>query len=86
MFDRHGAASLVDAFVLSYEYGTMKPEAGLFSAACDALGVVPDQALMVGDSVHSDGGATAIGCAFSHVGSPRARDALRAALAPVIGG
>jgi HAD superfamily hydrolase (TIGR01493 family) len=85
VFDRHGVLSLVDAFVLSYEHGAMKPEPRLFSAACDALGVVPDEALMVGDSVDSDGGATAIGCTFSHLGSPRARGALSSALAPVIG-
>jgi hypothetical protein len=40
---------------------------------------------MVGDSVDSDGGATAIGCTFSHLGLPRARGALSSALAPVIG-
>jgi HAD superfamily hydrolase (TIGR01493 family) len=85
VFDRHGVLSLVDAFVLSYEHGAMKPEPRLFTAACDALGVAPGEALMVGDSVDSDGGATAIGCTFSHLGPPRAPDALRSALAPVIG-
>jgi HAD superfamily hydrolase (TIGR01493 family) len=85
VFSRHGVLSLVDAFVLSFEYGAMKPEARLFSAACDALGVVPGDVLMVGDSADSDGGATAIGCAFSHLGMPRARGALSSALAPVIG-
>jgi FMN phosphatase YigB (HAD superfamily) len=85
VFDRHGVLSLVDAFVLSYEYGAMKPEARLFSAACDALGVVPDEALMVGDTIDSDGGATVIGCTFAHLGLPRAQGALRSALAPVIG-
>jgi FMN phosphatase YigB (HAD superfamily) len=86
VFARHGVLSLVDVFVLSYEYGAMKPEARLFSAACDALGVTPAEALMVGDTADSDGGATAIGCAFSHLGLPRARGALSSALAPVIGG
>jgi len=43
----------------------MKPEARLFSAACDALGVVPGEALMVGDTIDSDGGATVIGCRFA---------------------
>lgn len=63
----------------------MKPDARLFSAACDALGVIPDEALMVGDTVDSDGEAAAIGCTFSHLSLPRARGALKSALAAVIG-
>jgi HAD superfamily hydrolase (TIGR01493 family) len=85
VFDRYGLLSLVDAFVLSYECGAVKPDPRLFSAACQALGVVPSEALMVGDSVGADGGATAIGCTFVHLGLPRAPGALRSALAPVIG-
>lgn len=33
---------------------TGKPAAAFFTAALDALGVTPDQAVMVGDDVHSD--------------------------------
>jgi HAD superfamily hydrolase (TIGR01509 family) len=85
VFDRHGVLSLVDAFVLSYEYGITKPDGRLFSAACQALGIRPEQALMVGDSADADGGATEIGCTFSHIGMPRAPNALRSALSPAIG-
>jgi HAD superfamily hydrolase (TIGR01509 family) len=51
----------VDAFVLSYEVGVMKPGAGIFSAACSALGVAPQDALMVGDNPRADGGACDLG-------------------------
>lgn len=85
VFERHGVLPLVDAFLLSHEYGVTKPDGRIFSAACHALDVVPEEALMVGDSVVDDGGATAIGCTFSHLGLPRTPDALRSALAPVIG-
>jgi HAD superfamily hydrolase (TIGR01509 family) len=80
VFERHGVLSCVDAFVLSYEHGAMKPDPRLFSAACDAIGVAPHEALMIGDSTDNDGGATAIGCTFAHVGSPRGAGALTTAL------
>jgi HAD superfamily hydrolase (TIGR01493 family) len=86
VFGHHGMLSLVDAFVLSCECDAMKPDTRMFSAACRALGVVPQEAVMVGDSIDHDGGAAAIGCTFAYVGSPRGPGALTSALAPVIGG
>ncbi|MGW1979496.1 HAD family hydrolase [Streptomyces sp. NPDC001889] len=63
VFRRHGLDELVDAYVLSYEHGVQKPDARLFRAACEALGVRPGDALMVGDDREADGGAAALGCA-----------------------
>lgn len=61
IFERHGLRELVDAFVLSYEHGAMKPAAALFRAACEAVGVAPEHVLMVGDDPITDGGAAAAG-------------------------
>jgi FMN phosphatase YigB (HAD superfamily) len=80
IFERHDMLALIDTFVLSYEHGIMKPDPGLFSAACLAIGVAPEETAMIGDSARSDGGATAIGCRFAHVKLPHARDALSSAL------
>ncbi|MDT0265951.1 HAD-IA family hydrolase [Streptomyces sp. DSM 44915] len=63
VFREHGMLDLVSAFALSYEHGVKKPDPPLFALACDALGVAPEQALMVGDNATADGGATALGCA-----------------------
>ncbi|RMI37908.1 HAD family hydrolase [Streptomyces triticirhizae] len=63
LFREHGLLPLVDAFALSYEHGVKKPDPPLFALACEALGVAPQQALMVGDNARADGGATALGCA-----------------------
>ena len=79
-FTRCGLSELVDLFVLSYEVGSAKPGAPIFQAACEALGCAPASALMVGDNPGTDGGATALGCAFLDVGYPRSSHSLRAAL------
>jgi FMN phosphatase YigB (HAD superfamily) len=62
LFAAWGLADLVDAWTLSYEVGRCKPDPGIFLAACDALGVEADRALMVGDTP-ADAGAVAAGCA-----------------------
>ncbi|WP_189310527.1 HAD family hydrolase [Streptomyces brasiliensis] len=62
VFREHGLDAYVDAYVLSYEHGVQKPDARLFSVACEALGADPRDALMVGDSRPADGGAAALGC------------------------
>lgn len=56
-----GFADLVDAFVLSYETGYIKPDPAIFWRACAALRVDPSRALMVGDTP-ADAGAAAAGC------------------------
>ncbi|WP_019202397.1 HAD family hydrolase [Tsukamurella sp. 1534] len=66
-FVREGIDGLVDAFVLSFEVGHMKPDAEVFRIATAALGLPPERVLMVGDSAEADGGATAIGCGFAQV-------------------
>ncbi|WP_329280626.1 HAD family hydrolase [Streptomyces sp. NBC_01451] len=67
VFREHGLDPYVDAYVLSYEHGVQKPDPRLFTVACDALGVVPDDVLMVGDDRRADGGAAALGCAVHFV-------------------
>ncbi|MEU6388364.1 HAD-IA family hydrolase [Streptomyces sp. NPDC046939] len=67
VFVEHGLDAYVDAYVLSYRYGVTKPDPRLFEAACEALGVAPRSALMVGDDRHADAGAAALGCALHFV-------------------
>jgi HAD superfamily hydrolase (TIGR01509 family) len=62
-----GVLDAVDAVVLSYEVGAVKPNPGIFQTALDRLGVGAENALMVGDSEEADGGARAVGCAFALV-------------------
>lgn len=59
-FAHHGLAGWIDAFVFSHEVDAMKPDPKIFQAACDALGVAPERALMVGDTT-ADGGAVEVG-------------------------
>nr|WP_042198311.1 HAD-IA family hydrolase [Kibdelosporangium sp. MJ126-NF4]CEL23326.1 N-formylglutamate deformylase [Kibdelosporangium sp. MJ126-NF4]CTQ94488.1 N-formylglutamate deformylase (EC 3.5.1.68) [Kibdelosporangium sp. MJ126-NF4] len=66
-FERVGIADLVSEFVLSFQEGAMKPDARLFTVACERLGVPPEQVLMIGDSEEADGGAAKIGCAVAIV-------------------
>lgn len=61
VFAGHGLDRLVDAFVLSYEVGVMKPEPAMFTAACTALDVAPQDALMVGDNPRADSGGCDLG-------------------------
>ncbi|WP_055524393.1 HAD family hydrolase [Streptomyces graminilatus] len=84
VFREHGLDAHVDAYVLSYEHGVQKPDPRLFEVACDALGVVPQDVLMVGDDRRADGGAAALGCAVhfvDHLPVSRRPDGLR----PVLG-
>lgn len=62
VFRAHDLDGLVDAYVLSCELGTQKPDPAIFRAACDALGLSPSDVLMVGDNRVADGGAEALGC------------------------
>ncbi|GGN50378.1 hydrolase [Streptomyces albiflavescens] len=67
VFREHGLDPYVGAYVLSYEHGIQKPDPRLFRAACDALGVAPEDTLMVGDDRRADGGAAALGCGVHFV-------------------
>ena len=61
------AGAEADEYVLSYRVGAAKPDLRIFTAALDGLGVVPGDALMVGDSEENDGAARQLGCAFAWV-------------------
>jgi len=61
VFDAHGLAGTVDAYTHSYEHEREKPDPELFLEACRALGSLPGETLMVGDSHLADGGAVEAG-------------------------
>ncbi|MFJ2833184.1 HAD family hydrolase [Streptomyces sp. NPDC087263] len=67
VFRAYGLDPYIGVYVLSYEHGIQKPDPRLFAVACDALGVAPEDTLMVGDDRRADGGATALGCAIHFV-------------------
>jgi FMN phosphatase YigB (HAD superfamily) len=56
-----GMAGHLDAVVLSYEQGCVKPDPKIFLRACSELGVHPERTLMVGDTP-ADAGAISAGC------------------------
>jgi putative hydrolase of the HAD superfamily len=59
---RLGVAQLLDVIVMSGDVGVRKPDPAIFRYALEQLGVAPEHALMVGDSVPNDiAGAKAIG-------------------------
>ncbi|SBT40514.1 HAD family hydrolase [Micromonospora auratinigra] len=60
-FARHGLDGHVDAFVLSYEVGFVKPDPRIWGAALEALRATPRQTLMVGDHPAADGGSVSAG-------------------------
>ncbi len=60
-FDAAGLAGLVDVFTLSVEQGVQKPDPRMFTRTLDALGVGPEDALMVGDRSRPDGAAVEAG-------------------------
>ena len=57
----HELAEYVDAVVLSSEHGFQKPDRRMFKVALRLLGVMADEALMVGDSPTHDGAAAEVG-------------------------
>lgn len=61
VLDREGVTPWIDATVLSYEVGAVKPDPRIFHAALDALGLPADRVLMVGDNAHDDGGGASLG-------------------------
>ncbi|MBB4893754.1 putative hydrolase of the HAD superfamily [Streptomyces olivoverticillatus] len=62
VFREHGLDAWVDAYVLSCEHGLQKPDPRLFRTACEALGLPPEEVVMVGDDRRADAGAAAVGC------------------------
>lgn len=61
VLDREGVTPLVDAVVLSFEVGFVKPDPRIFRAALAALDLPASAALMVGDNAHDDGGGAGLG-------------------------
>lgn len=58
-----------------------KPEPAIFRTACERLGVLPSQAVMVGDNPDTDGfGARRLGMTFWQVRNGRLRDGARDAI------
>ncbi|AGZ44296.1 HAD family hydrolase [Actinoplanes friuliensis] len=62
-FTRNGLDGFVDAFVLSYEVGFVKPDPAIWKAALHALRADPAETVMVGDHPAGDGGAVVAGIA-----------------------
>jgi len=61
VLDREGITPYVDATVLSWQVGTVKPEPEIFARALTDLGLGADDVLMVGDSGKDDVGAAHLG-------------------------
>ncbi|MFI9276002.1 HAD family hydrolase [Kitasatospora sp. NPDC052896] len=83
VFRHHGVEHLVDAYLLSFEYGAQKPSPAIFRAACERLGLAPADVLMVGDDRVADAGAAALGCPVhlvEHRPADQRPDALSAVL------
>ncbi|HEX9124236.1 MAG TPA: HAD-IA family hydrolase [Actinomycetota bacterium] len=59
--DRLGLAERVDAVLLSFEVGSVKPEPEIYGAALSALDVPPEEALFVDDQVGFCRGAEDLG-------------------------
>lgn len=56
-----GIASALDAVVLSYEVGYVKPDPRIFQLAADLLDTDPTDCLMIGDSAYDDVGGAVLG-------------------------
>lgn len=55
--------ALADEVVVSTELGVRKPSRRIYAAACERLGVAPEQAVMVDDIQHNLDGAARLGIA-----------------------
>jgi HAD superfamily hydrolase (TIGR01549 family) len=81
-----GFAGFVSSWALSFEVGRCKPDPAIFRHACEALGVAPEDTLMVGDTP-ADAAAVDAGCRALVLPSnpPGGVNGLNAALALAIG-
>ena len=60
-FAAAGLDGVVDVCTLSFEQGTQKPDAWMFTRTLEALELRPEEALMVGDRSGPDGAAVEAG-------------------------
>lgn len=88
LLDSLGLVPLVDHITLSCDVGVAKPDAAIYLATLDALGVAPTDALFVDDKAAYCAGAEAIGMTAiridRHSDDPRAVRSLRDVLAMMI--
>jgi HAD superfamily hydrolase (TIGR01509 family) len=61
LLDRVGVSGLLDAVVLSFEVGLVKPDPAIYARALELLNVSGSQTLMVGDSPRDDVGGVRLG-------------------------
>lgn len=61
MLEYRGVIPLTDAAILSCEVGSLKPSPEIYRAALTALGVAPEEAVMIDDQQRFCAGAEAIG-------------------------
>ena len=61
VFEHHGLDRMIETYVLSFEQGVAKPAVTLFEQACRDLGVLPADAVMIGDNPLTDGGSVGAG-------------------------
>ena len=54
LLEHHGVASYFDAVRCSEETRSYKPHPGIFEQTLEALGVAPDEAVQVGDTLQED--------------------------------
>jgi putative hydrolase of the HAD superfamily len=70
-------APLLDALVFSVEVGICKPDPAIYLAACEKLGVAPDECIYVGDGgSHELSGAVAVGMTAFRLAAPDLADHL----------
>jgi putative hydrolase of the HAD superfamily len=70
-------AGLLDARVFSVELGVCKPDPAIYLAACEQLGVHPEECLYVGDGgSHELTGAEAVGMTAVRLAAPDLADHL----------
>jgi putative hydrolase of the HAD superfamily len=63
LVERLGLVTEMDAIVLSYEIGSMKPSPGIYLAGLEALDATADEAVFVDDNAEFVAGAEAVGIA-----------------------
>lgn len=80
LFEALGLAPYFDATLWSFRVGVVKPDPAIYRAACEALGVRPDECVFVGDGNASElDGARAVGMRAVRIERPVSLSAYRKA-------